>query len=292
MCATCGDAVVQALLCLPGLLTDLTIARSRLDRLQAQRIGGKSANVPLPVRATGRGIRMHGDGALAEVEKVIATWANVLAAYLDATVPLGRPGLIQLVHNNRGDTRDRAALSLTEASPLEQTVVWMACQPMALRSHPSAGQLMAELSGALERLSSSIDRPVAQRYVGPCPTVLADGLQCRHDLRAERIAKRVRCRRCDSWHEVEQIEAIARSTAEDQLWPLADLLRVLDGVGAPVPRSTLYRWARQHRLEVRGWQHHGPNGIRTTNDRLSAADVAVYRLGDVLVLASGGVPKA
>ncbi|MGW2662810.1 hypothetical protein ACWCW7_17740 [Nocardia tengchongensis] len=288
LCVKCGDAIVARLLELPGVVADLAVARARLDRLHIASGGGKSAESPMPVRATSRGREMVGEKTLVRLENTVTDLAHDIAKAVRTDLPFDDPTLVRLVHGHR-DTgaNDPAALSLTGATRLEQAAVWLACHQDALRDHAQAGILLAELSNGLTRLRSSIDRRADGRYMGPCPAVLDDGSECGHELRVDRGSRSLVCRRCQTHHDVASIEARVRERAEDQLWPLADLLRILTQIGSPVSRSTLYRWAREGVIEPRGWRH----GTGISEERIAAGDVQVYRLGDVISTAARGSTK-
>ncbi|MEU2043693.1 hypothetical protein [Nocardia niwae] len=85
---------------------------------------------------------------------------------------------------------------------------------------------------------------------------------------------------------VAELKAEALEGANDRLYKVADLLRVLTEFGLPIPRSTLCRWARDRRIEPRGWEHRDGYGTRITDHRISESDVQVYRLGDARALAA------
>lgn len=288
LCRTCGDGVVTALLAVPSLIADLTITRSRLDRVGGSRDGGRSAETALPVRAIGRrGVELVGDRALMRLQTAVSTWARLLAEELRVEIPVGAPGLIVLVHNGRGPRRDRAAIPLTPASPLEQAAIWLACHPHELRRHEAAHDLLVDVTHGVAGLRVAVDRPIELRYLGQCAGHLTDGSVCGSELRAALDASWVRCRRCRMQWEIARIEADARAAVEDSLYPLADMARVLAGLGATIPRPTLYTWAQRRRMEPRGWQHIDNEGRRRITDhRIAEGDQQVYRLGDALKLAA------
>ncbi|MEU6580651.1 hypothetical protein [Nocardia sp. NPDC046763] len=270
---------------------DLTITRIGAARFSAGRDGGRSAETALPVRSTARsdgdpvGAELVGDRALMRLENAVTTWARLLAEDLGVEIPIGATGLVVLTHNNRGATRDPTALPIAPASPLEQAAVWLACHPHDLRRHEAAHELLVDVRHAVAGLRAVVDRPIELRYLGPCPAQLTDGSVCAAELRAQVEATWVRCRRCRSKYEIARIQADARAAVEDELHTVANLVRLLGALGAPTPRRTVYRWAQDHRIEPRGWQHVGPQGVRITDHRIDERDTQVYRLGDALKLA-------
>ncbi|MEU0871634.1 hypothetical protein [Nocardia brasiliensis] len=279
LCVNCGDTLVYALLVVPELLLEITITRTGLDRMQGAHTAGRSAETALPVRATSHGATMVGDQALATLDHAITTWARALAEDLGVSPHLGGAWLTHLAAQHRGGApRDGATLPLLGLTELEQAAVWLAQHREPLRAYEAAPELLDDVTTAVERLRAAIDRPPELRYLGPCP-------HCSAALRAERGESWVRCR-CGTQHEISRIEADARAAAEDKLYTVADLLRVLATLGTPMPKRTLYRWAAEHKLTPRGWQHVDRDGlVRITDHRIDDDDKKVYRLGDVAALA-------
>ncbi|WP_378735485.1 hypothetical protein [Nocardia brasiliensis] len=279
LCQTCADGVVTDLREVPSLLAELAITRAGLGRLGPHSAGGRSAETPLPIRATNHRATMQGDHAVARLETTVNGWTRALAEDLRVTPYIGGPALVELARVHRGDTgTDPGTLPITAPSQLEQAALWLAQHRREVRAHEAAHDLLVEVSGALAQIRYVVDRPVERRYLGPCPTLLDDGSECRWELRAPLGASWVRCGRCRTQHEVAEILDAVRAAAEEMLYSLADLVRVTESVGAVVPKTTLYRWARERRIEPRGWQH----GQRITDHPIDASSVHVYRLGDVL----------
>ncbi|QIS00976.1 hypothetical protein F5X71_00310 [Nocardia brasiliensis] len=270
----------------PSLLAELAITRAGLGRLGPQVAAGRSAETPLPIRATNRGVTMQGDRAVSRLEVAILGWTRVLAEDLRVTPYVGGPALIELARQRRGDHsgRDPGALPTTSPSQLEQAAMWLSGHRHEIRAHEAAHELLVEVSGALASIRYLVDRPVERRYLGPCPALLGDGSECRWELRAQLGASWVRCDRCRAQHDIAEILDTVRAAAEDLLYSLADLVRVTESIGAAVPKTTLYRWVRDRRLRSRAWQ----SGDRITDHPIDASSVQVYRLGDVLALARRG----
>lgn len=284
LCHACGDSVVAELLAIPGLIVDLAITRARLDKLSSNRDGGRSAESPLAIRATnGRGTEIVGDRAYTRLETAVTGWARVLAETMHVDIPIGTNSLVVMVYSARERTHTpRSTVPFILATPLEQAALWMACWPHELRAHEAAGEIAADIAGAVEGIRRVVDRPAELRYLGACATVFRNGEVCGAALRAEAGADWVRCRRCRIQYEVRKLEADARAAVEDELHPLADMVRILAGLGAPVVRTTLYTWAQRRRIEPRGWQHVDERGVRITDHRITEQDVQVYRVGDAL----------
>ncbi|WP_433658061.1 hypothetical protein ACQPW1_39780 [Nocardia sp. CA-128927] len=285
LCQTCADSVVTDLREAPSLLAELAITRAGLGRLGPHSAGGRSAETPLPIRATNYRATMQGDRAVSRLEITVNGWTRALAEDLRVTPYIDGPALVELARQHRGDTsRDPGTLPITPPSQLEQAAVWLAQHRRQLRAHEAAHELLVEVSGALAEIRSIVDRPVERRYLGPCPAQVAEGIECRWELRAQLGASWVRCGRCRTQHDIAELLDAVRAAAEDLLYSLGDLVRVTESIGAAVPKSTLYRWARERRIEPRAWQHSDAHGVRITDHPIDADSVHVYRLGDVLTL--------
>lgn len=291
LCHACGDSVVAELLAIPGLIVDLTITRARLDRLSVGRDGGRSAEAPLAVRATnGRGTEIVGDRAYTRLETAVTGWARVLAETMHAVIPIGVNSLVVMVYSAREKVRTpRASVPFILATPLEQAAVWMASHPHEIRAHEGAGELATDIIGSAEGIRRVVDLPLELVYLGACAGLLADRSVCGSELRAEPDATWVRCRRCRTQYEVARLRDAARAAAEDGCYTVADLVRLLPTLGVGVGRATVYRWARDRRMQPRGWQHTNSYGVRITDHRIAEDDVQMYRLGDALKLAARDV---
>lgn len=293
LCTLCADALHRELLTVPGLVHDMTITRSRLDRLSRGRVGGKSSETALPVRLN-RFDEPSTRGPLNHLTLVIGTWARVAAdntGQADALdVALDSTGLRQLVHNRRTVRLDRAALSTEGAYDVELAAVWLACCGGDLRTVPDAGVMHDEITDALASARRAVDRRPELLYRGRCGARVADEhgvwTTCDADLYVEKGEAYVTCPACSAPHDIQGIEHSMLEREDDRLCTLPELLAILRGLGDPVPKATLYAWAndrKRKRLVVRGWRT--PNGM-VTPYWIRRTDPAVYRLGDVRGLAA------
>lgn len=322
LCHRCGRDLAAHLQAVPGLIADLIVMRSRQDRLNPMTPRVHSTTTPqIPVQlAQSRGgsapaMRVRGDRELqALTTAVFATATRLADALGEPGPPTDRPGLAQLVLNNRhhhtrprdlpGPVRhydsDGRLVAVRQprrytdaleppATPVEQAAIWCACHAAELRTDPAAGDTYRDMSRAVLAVHGVID-PQRRRYLGPCPTETGgradDGTArtCGYKLTAAPDRRTLRCARCHHRYVVADLEAGALRRAEDGLWTLAELLEhVLPSIGHHIPRSTLYRWAHRRVIAPRGYQ--SDDGRRITDRRIRATDPEVYRLGDVLAAA-------
>ncbi|MFE3060674.1 hypothetical protein [Nocardia sp. NPDC059239] len=327
LCVPCAERLVVELLAVPGLVAEWTTTRAGLARVSAGRYGGRSAETALPVQSIARdlpewaeqdevGATLRGDRARHRLDNAVGTWARLVAEELRVEIPIGARGLVQLAANSRAGRLDappvvevvhwlegvvvyglkgapvgpprrrarivrRGADMLAEpATPIEQAAVWLACHAHALRTHPAAGDALAEITGATEGMRRVVDR-AERRYRGVCPA-------CSAELHAGPGESYVRCRGCWAQYDVAEIEATARDSAAERLYTAGELLRVLPELGAPVAKTTLYRWIRADKLTERGWMDRAG---RITTTKRNRTDTTVYRCGDALDLAKGGAEE-
>lgn len=295
LCTLCAGSLHKELLEIPGLVSDMTITRARLDRMSRGRVGGKSAETALPVRLDKFDQRPT-QRPLDHLTLTVGTWAAAAADHArqtrDFMAAFDSPGLRQLVHNRRGRKLDRAALSTETAHTAELAAVWLADYAGDLRAVPDAGAMYDEITDAIAYARRAIDRQPELSYRGQCTIQVADEYgvfsACGRDLFVEKGEAWVTCPSCAWSHDVRDIERGALQREDDRLCTLVEILAILRALGDPVPKATLYAWAndpRRRKLDVRGWRT--PNGM-VTPYWLRRSDPAVYRLGDVRRLVAAG----
>lgn len=298
LCALCADNLRRELLAVPGLISDMTVTRARLDRMSRGRVGGKSSETALPVRLD-RFDERPTQRPLDHLTSVIGTWARlvadhtgqaeVFAAQLESRV------LAQLVHARRGGRPDPSALSAEPVRDAELAAVWIATFGGDLRAVPDIGTMHDEITDALAYVRRSIDRRPELSYRGQCQQLVADEfgawVTCGADLFVEKGEGYVSCPSCAAPQDVREIEHEALDRENGRLCTLPELLAILRALGEPVAKSTLYAWAndpKRAKLTARGWRM--PNGM-VSKYWIRRADPAVYRLGDVRELAAR-IPRA
>lgn len=287
LCRDCVDDLADQLLKVPALLYELGITRAGLGRSGPPVRGSAIAEAPLPIRIRGRSL--PGEHAVQQLETAVIGWARVIAEELDVTPAVNISYLVDLTQRQRlalrVDNRLDAAALAEPVTALEQAAVWLAHYRREIAMHEAADELARDVRGAVGSLAAII-WPAERQYLGLCATRNAHTLEkCGQELRAEIGQAYVRCRRCRWQHDVAKLKAEALADADDRLYKIDDLVRVLTALGEPVPRATLYRWAQQ-RMEPRGWQHSDEYGVRITDHRIGERDAQVYRLGDARRLAA------
>ena len=288
LCPLCADALHRELLEVPGLVLDLIITRSRLDKLSRGRVGGKSAETALPVRLN-RFDEPSTRGPLNRLTLVIGTWARVAADHTDQFhdlhAALDSPGLRQLVHNTRRGPLDRAAISTEGAYDAELAAVWLASCGGDLRAIPDAGVMHDEITDALASVRRAIDRRPELSYRGQCSAIVRhdDGTSglCDADLYVEGDESYVTCRGCGAQHEVRILVRDALGAVESRLFTIAELERVTRELGEPVPAGTMRSWHSRGQLRPRAWRQ--ADGTESTF-WMRRTDPPLFRLRDVRAL--------
>ena len=304
LCELCCKAFTDDLRSIPGLFADLIVTEARLDRISSGRSGGKSAEVPIPIRITGKAVdepwrdttrypyepqerddRIQTRHPHDQLVTTLTKWGNAFQRRYPHDYRIGAPGLMGLVIANRSGTMmldrignpDRAALSLSPATESEQIAIWLAHNPQYIRTFEAAHTMIADITKAIIKVRLVIDRRPDLRYIGPCPT-------CSNELRAEPGEQWVRCRRCNEQHEITKVIRAAMKRIEDNLYPMPQISQYLELLDRPVPLVTLHSWHYRGRLRKRGWLHTDPRTGQKmiTKYWLHRNDPPVFRLGDVL----------
>ncbi|MBM4577210.1 hypothetical protein GS892_26050 [Rhodococcus hoagii] len=285
LCALCADSLRRELLQVPGLVSDMTITRARLDRMSRGRVGGKSAETALPVRLDKFDQRPT-QRALEHLTNTLTTWARAVADHAGLAEDLGAailsPGLRQLTHNIRSKRRDPAALSIEPAHIAELVAVWLADYAGDLRATPSADELYLDVTDAIASARRVVDRRGEVSFKGRCRQAVhnEDGGEaiCGTDLYAEPGEEYVNCRNCWTQYDVRSIDRQALVEVEERLFTIAELERLLRELGDPVPAGTLRSWHSRGQLIPLAWRQ--SDGAESSV-WIRRTDPPLFRLGDV-----------
>lgn len=136
---------------------------------------------------------------------------------------------------------------------------WLLLHIVDIARHEAGSEIVASVSGAIERAERIVDRPADRIYAGPC-----DG--CGEDLYGRLGAAVVHC-----WCRM-QYDVVARRdwllwAAEDVLATATDIARAVTRLGEPISVERIWKWAERKRIFSHGQDDHGR---------------PLYRVGDVL----------
>ncbi len=288
LCELCAQRFAGELRTVPGLVVDITVTRSRLDRLSSGRVGGRDAETALPIRAVGRrGVELQGQRAYDALVNALTTWGRDIEERDGVKIPIGGytagghgpvgpAGLVQQYRRGGQTARvDPAALSIVPVTEAEQVAVWLADHVEHVRSHPAADEMITEIADAIARCRMAVDKAPDLKPVGPCPT-------CATQLRAEKGDSWVRCPACGEQCDVERLLVRTLASADDVLMTVDELVAVLREIGEPVPVGTIRSWISRRRLARKAFRRHDTGQV--TDFWYHRLDRPMYRLGDVRAL--------
>lgn len=249
LCANCVLKLEQALGDVRSLVDDLYTSMAKQARVPAGS-GGKVKPRPLTAdEEEGSSALKHERSPInwGAVEardvltNVLETWARDLTN--DTWRPVhGRPSAVQ--------------------------AAWLLLGEMTeIRRHPAVGELVEEVTDAVEQARRFIDRPADRVYVGRCRSVGADEygqtVECGADLYARPGATVVRCRVCMADTDV----------AEQQAWLMAEARPMLVSVRQAAQWMGSFYGSDVSEATIRGLIH---------RKKLGYVQGKLIRLGDLL----------
>jgi hypothetical protein len=232
-CGLCLGRLLGALVEVDELVDDLddTVAR----RTQTgQRVGSRPAETGLP-------FNLGAAEVARDLRGVLSTWVRVLwEAYAPRRqVATGRTS----VDGRPVTVTELDTLDLDDTLP--EMARWLRRHPSWIEDHPAAGELVDEVTDAVERARRAVDLPPARLYCGPCP-------DCGTDLYARPDRTTVGCRECEARHEVEALRSALLDAARHQLATAAEIARALPRLlGRDLSANTIRTWARTSKLTQR-----------------------------------------
>ncbi|WP_091456904.1 hypothetical protein [Actinokineospora iranica] len=215
------------------LVDDLDDTVARRTRT-GQRVGSRPAVTGLPFNDGAAEVRD-------DLRNVLSTWVRDLwethaprrQVPTGETAPDGSPVVFA----------ELDALDLDDTLP--EMAAWLRRHPTWIEHHPAAGELVDEITDAVERARRAVDLPPVRLFCGPCP-------DCGADLYARPDRVLVGCRECESRHDVEVLRAALLGAARGALATAAEVARALPGLlGRDLSANTVRTWARAGKLTRR-----------------------------------------
>lgn len=248
ICHRCATRLERDLGDVPAVAADLEAVLARQTRT-GDTLGRPSAETPVPY---------HGRASevLGTLRAVLVGWVRDLHRDRDREGPACRAC-------RHASCR---ALRATEwpADTLPAMAGWLLDRGPALRRHPAADDLAAEVHDAMAAALVVADRPPERLYAGPC-----DGDGCPGSVYGDLGSPTVACDACGAEYDTEARRRWLLAAAEDQLAPASQLARALTALDRPVTVERIWQWASRGRLAAHGVDLRG----RPT-----------YRVGDVRTL--------
>lgn len=229
----CLGRFTSDLLDISELVEELDATVARLTRTWA-RVGSRSAEVGLPYNAGAAEVR---DDLL----NVLSAWIRDLWESYGPRreVPTGQTGpdgeqLVDFVLDD---------LDLDDTVP--DLAAWLRRHLSWIADHPAGGELVDEITDAVERARRAVDLPPARIYCGPCP-------DCGADLYARPDRAVVACRECGTRHDIEALRTALLDAARATLATAAEVARALPRLlGRDLSPNTVRTWAHAGKLAKR-----------------------------------------
>lgn len=261
LCTPCVNSLRQELRAVPGLVSDMTITRARLDRMSSGLVRGKSAENALPIRLDQYDNRPT-QFPLDNLTNEVVTWARLAAEELgqaeEFNAAILGAGLRQMVHNQRHRRRDPAWLSTETAVDAEMAAIWLADYAEGVQRLPAVVEMHDAITSAIARCRKAIDRLPELSYKGPCPHVSYDEerqpFTCSADLYVERGEDYVSCPRCWTHHRVSDLERAVMREIDDRLFTAAEIERLTRELGEPIPAGTIRSWHSRDVIAPHAWK--------------------------------------
>ncbi|WP_158852816.1 hypothetical protein [Saccharothrix deserti] len=233
VCGLCLGRLLGDLAAVDELVDDLDDTVARRTRT-GQRVGSRPSDTGLPFNVGAAEVRD-------DLRNVLSTWVRELwethgprhEVPTGETAPGGSPVVVA----------ELDPLDLDDTLP--DMAAWLRRHPSWIEYHQAAGELVDEITDAVERARRAVDLPPARLYCGPCPN-------CGADLYARPDRATIGCRECESQHDVEALRAALLDAARAQLATAAEVARALPRLlGRDLSANTVRTWARNGRLTRR-----------------------------------------
>jgi hypothetical protein len=239
VCGLCLGRLLGDLVDVSELVEDLDATVARLSRT-GSRVGSRSTEVGLPFNMGAAQVRD-------DLRNVLSTWVRDLWESYGPRreAPTGQtgPGSEQLVDGVLDD------LDLDDTVP--DMSAWLRRHPSWIEYHPAGGELVDEITDAVERARRAVDLPPARVYCGPCP-------DCGTDLYAWPERAVVACRECGARHDVEALREALLDAARGTLATAAEVARALPRLlGRDLSPNTVRTWAHAGKLAKRAPDERG-----------------------------------
>jgi hypothetical protein len=138
---------------------------------------------------------------------------------------------------------------------------WLATNVSAIAADESAGEFYGEIEHCIEEIERCINRPVPDRFLGPCPALLSDNYGeriCKVDLTAGPAEDHVQCPSCKTTHRVGELIDQRMRDADAMSFTLSELFRTILPINREyVPLRTLQHWVTRGRLVPTGFDADG-----------------------------------
>jgi hypothetical protein len=269
VCSDCSARLEKALGNVRWLLHELDLVITR-QTAKAEHVGGASREQPLAFSAEASDLRWA-------LVNTVTTWARVVATERPVDLPTKPP-------RHRGevlgpyceDCEHETCARMRYRPPVDPGLVaaWMTGQVEWLRHHRAGNEAVEEITSVIRRALRAIDVAPARLYAGPC-SIDTPSEPCGQDLYADPMSAVVTCPACGKRYDVTERKAWLMEAARDHLATANEASALCYKLLGDLVTTAM----------IRGYVHRGklaPHGKRMEGSR----DVALYRIGDVIDVAS------
>jgi hypothetical protein len=159
--------------------------------------------------------------------------------------------------------------------------IWLGHNVNAIAAGDDAGMCMDEISGAVHRILTTINRPIPPRFCGPCPSAHPEdeARQCNMALMARRDAIDVRCPQCTNTHNVDYLLRRLLTEVDHWRFTVKEVLMIMETLGDPVHVRTFQRWRKLGIVKPAGYKR--VDGRVVIKAHQGDNTEPMYRLADV-----------
>jgi hypothetical protein len=150
--------------------------------------------------------------------------------------------------------------------------LWLADNTATIARHETAGDCYRDIKTIIDTIERVINRPIADRFLGPCPQLLSDNYGeriCNTELTSGRDDRSVQCPACKTTHTVEQLHADQMERTNGMSFTLSQLYRMVLPINREyIPLRTLQHWVANGRLIPTGYEDDEPRFLLADVRRL------------------------
>jgi hypothetical protein len=157
--------------------------------------------------------------------------------------------------------------------------IWLGHNVNAIAAGDDAGMCMDEISGAVHRILTTINRPIPPRFCGPCPSEHPDDAsrRCNHQLTARGDAIEVTCPQCANTHNTDDLWQRMLNEVGPMRFTVEEIHAMMARFGEPLSDRTFRHWRKIGKIKPSGYRRH--DGKTSAMYRLSDVINAKYRTG-------------
>lgn len=147
------------------------------------------------------------------------------------------------------DQNSRATTRLVTHGSSSVLAMWLVGQVPAIANTEQAGQVYLQVRQLVREIMKMVDRPLSQRFAGPCPTIVGHHQLCGVALMAHIEATEVVCPSCSVTHNIDELRARLLRQLDGWTFTKRELFLVMRTLNENVPSRTFYDWLAKGKLK-------------------------------------------